>query len=77
MRGWTSMGVKIGKDAKIGNNNAIGKNASANVSKGVPKNKNFAERHPILIGLSCSFVVGIALMFTFWSNIVTWIEGLF
>ncbi len=71
------MGVKISKDAKIGNNNAIGKNASVNVSKGALESKNFAERHPIVTGLLCSFVVGIALMFTFWSNIVTWIEGLF
>lgn len=71
------MSVKIGNDAKIGDNNAIGKNASVNISKGMNEDKTFAERHPILIGLFCSFVVGIALMFTFWSNIITWVEGLF
>lgn len=77
MQRWNSMSVNIGKDTKIGDNNAIGKNASVNVSKGTTEHKNFAERHPILIGLFCSLVVGIGLMFTFWSNIITWIEGLF
>ena len=39
--------------------------------------KTFAEKHPILIGLFCSFVIGILLMFGFWQNIVSLIENFF
>ncbi len=39
--------------------------------------KTFAERHPIWIGLFCSFVVGVVLLFGFWSDVVVFIESLF
>ena len=39
--------------------------------------KTFAERHPILIGLFCSFVIGVILLFNFWKEIITFLEGMF
>ncbi len=71
------MGIKIGKETKIGDNNAIGENASVRILKDTATHKTFVERHPILIGLFCSLVAGVFLMFKFWSYIISWFEGLF
>lgn len=41
------------------------------------KKKTFAEQHPILIGLFCSFVMGLLFLFSFWDNFIVFVEGLF
>jgi hypothetical protein len=59
---------------KIGDNNII-KNSSFNNDE--TKKKKWPERHPIIISVICSFVVGFMLLFSFWQDIVLWIEGIF
>lgn len=41
------------------------------------KRKNIVERHPIITSAIISLLVGLVLMFSFWGNIIQWIEGLF
>lgn len=65
----------------IGNNNDFKNVTIAEKINGLTEHKvernTFAEKHPILIGLFCSFVIGILLMFGFWQNIVSLIENFF
>lgn len=64
------MGINIGNNNKITNSN-ICENGT------VPKNKKtFAEKHPIFIGLMCFFIIGVLLMFSFWKDIISFLEGL-
>ena len=66
---------------RIGNNNDFKNVTIAERINGSKEHKverkTFAEKHPILIGLFCSFVIGILLMFGFWQNIVSLIEDFF
>lgn len=60
----------------IGNNNKI-KNSNICENGIVPESKKtFAEKHPIFIGLMCSFIIGLLLMFSFWEDIILFLEGL-
>lgn len=67
----------------IGSNNKITNSSIAvNIERDGTNEKNgrrksFAEKHPVLISVLVSFVVGFILLFSFWKQIVTWIEGLF
>ena len=65
------MGIKIGNNNTINNSN-ITENGLVSENK-----RTFAEKHPIFIGLMCSFVIGVLLMFTFWEELITFVEGLF
>lgn len=67
------MSIKIGNKNKIKNSN-IGHQYNA-VAPNV--NKTFVERHTVLISFLISFVVGFILLFSFWKDIVDWIEKLF
>ena len=67
------MGIQIGDGNKI-RNSVIADNGKVE-NNGVKK--KFYERHPILISVIVSFLVGFILLFSFWENIVTWIESLF
>lgn len=58
----------------IGDNNII-KNSTFNEIE--RKKKNWAERHPVIISIICSFLVGFILLFNFWQEIVLWLEGIF
>lgn len=66
------MGIQIGDNNKI-KNSIIAEDGE--VSKGIQK-KGFAERHPILIGLAISLMAGFILMFSFWKDIIGWIENM-
>lgn len=66
------MGIKIGNDNKLKNVTIAEKIEVSDKHKA--ENKKLAERHPILTGLFCSLVVGIWLMFSFWQDIVSFIE---
>lgn len=65
----------------IGNNNKI-KNLNASVngcdfdSKDT-KAKTFYEKHPVICGFLISLAAGLVLLFSFWSKIIDFIEGLF
>lgn len=63
----------------IGNNNKISNSTIANNLKGgeTNKNKGFYEKHPVICGFLISLVAGIVLLFSFWNQIITFIEGLF
>ncbi|ACK98094.1 hypothetical protein CN498_20710 [Bacillus thuringiensis] len=67
------MSIKIGDKNKIKNSN-IGHQYNAPPPN---KNKTFVERHPILISFLVSLVVGFILLFSFWKDIIDWIEKLF
>lgn len=60
----------------IGNNNIINKSNIGEKNTMPQNDKSFAERHPIFIGLMCSFVIGLILMFSFWQEIISLLEGL-
>ena len=57
-------------DTNIGNDNT-------KTITNTEEKKSFASRHPILIGALISLIVGFILMFSFWKDIISWIEGLF
>ncbi|MGL5714563.1 MAG: hypothetical protein ACRCXT_16155 [Paraclostridium sp.] len=68
------MAIKIGDKNKIKNSNIID---SVVIRQKEEKEKKFTERHPILVGAIISFIIGIVLMFSFWSDIILKIEELF
>jgi hypothetical protein len=71
------MPVKIGKGAKIGNQNAIGDNASVNVTKSKENNnKMWFVKHPWLSAIICSIIAGIILLIN-WTNVLDYLKGLF
>ena len=64
---------------KIGNNNKISQSTIANTvnrNTATPK-KSWYEKHPIIGGIIVSVVAGVILLFSFWSDIVKFIEGVF
>ena len=70
----------IDQSIHIGNGNKF-KNVTVGHSKNKDseegKRKNIVERHPIITSVVISIVTGLVLMFSFWENIIQWIEGLF
>jgi len=73
------MKIKIGDNNKI-KNSSIGHQINLNTddpSKNDKKSNSFAQRHPILISIIISISVGFILLFSFWGNIVNYIENLF
>ena len=69
----------------IGDNNVIKNSQISNKAEKGSNNsfdkKSFASRHPVLLSIIISsataFVIGFILLFSFWKEIVKWIEGLF
>lgn len=68
------MKIKIGNKNKIKNSH-IGHHINSSDSPKI--NKSFFERHPFVISFIISFIVGFILLFSFWGNIVMWIEQVF
>ena len=71
----TDNSIKIGDNNKIANATIAGK-----IEKSAYNNedkKSFAERHPVLLSLLISLLAGFILLFSFWKDIIDWIEGLF
>ena len=58
----------------IGENNII-KNSIFNGDE--RKKKKWVEKHPVFFSILCSFLVGVILLFSFWQDIVSWLEGIF
>lgn len=65
------MGIKIGNNNKIKNSN-IGHQNTVSTSK----KKSFYDKHPLLVSISISFLIGFLLLFSFWRNIVDALESL-
>lgn len=63
--------INIGDNNKI-NNSQIAHHINKNTNE-----KNFAEKHPIIVSLITGLITGIILLFSFWDKIINWIEGLF
>lgn len=60
----------------IGNNNTIKDSTIANSVVGNKEKEGFYERHPVICGILISLLTGIILLFSFWKQIVTFVEGL-
>lgn len=62
----------------VGNNNKM-KNSQIGHQFGSPddKKKTFVERHPFIISIIGSSIVGFIFIFSFWDKVVAWIEHLF
>ena len=67
-----NVSIKIGNKNKIKKSTIVG--SVINDDNGV-KNGLF-EKHPIIFGLFISLIAGILLLFSFWGNIILWIEEL-
>jgi hypothetical protein len=70
------MSIKIGNNNKI-KGSSIGHQNNSNKNNNTPERKSFAERHPIIISFFVSIIGGVILLFSFWKNIITWLEGIF
>lgn len=58
---------------KIVNSNIAEKIDNTNLKE----KKRFYDKHPWICGGLISIFAGIILLFSFWQNIITWIEGWF
>lgn len=71
------MNIKIGDKNKI-KNSSIGH--QVNISETDKKRADkvsFAQRHPILLSIIVSILTGFVLLFSFWKNIINYIESIF
>lgn len=66
------MGINIGNGNKIKNSTIAEK-----IEGSFSEKKRFYDKHPWISGLMISFIIGFALLFHFWENIINWIEGWF
>lgn len=65
--------VNIGDGNKISNS----KIANAITNDSSEEKKSFFEKHPVVCSFLISLAAGVVLLFSFWSEIVKWIEGVF
>lgn len=65
--------VNIGDGNKINNS----KIANAITNNSGEEKKSFFEKHPVICSFLISLIAGVVLLFSFWSEIVKWIEGVF
>lgn len=70
------MGIKIGNNNTIKNSN-IAETINGNLSKKTKRKKSFYEKHPVICSFLISLVAGRIVLFSFWNNMVNWIEGWF
>lgn len=68
------MAIKIGNNNKIKRSTIID-NSYSKVDK--VSEEKFTNRHPVLIGIICSIIASIIMMFAFWEKIDIFIKGLF
>jgi len=70
------MKIKIGNNNKINKSN-IGHQMQPDKNKKDDSKKSFIEKHPVLISASVSFAIGFILLFSFWKDVVNWLEAIF
>lgn len=68
------MGIHIGDNNKI-QNSIIAEKIKTN--KEVLEKRSLYQRHPVVCGFLISLAAGIILLFSFWGNIISFLEGLF
>ncbi len=68
--------VRIGDNNNISNTNIVGGTGNQQENNTSSK-KKFSEKHPIFISVIVGLITGVVLLFSFWQDIVNWIEGLF
>lgn len=63
----------------IGSNNKIKNSTIAGIinANGADTSKGFYEKHPVFCSVLISFLVGSILLFSFWDQVISFIEGLF
>lgn len=64
---------------KIGNNNKISNSTIANTvnSNMETTKKSWYEKHPIIGGIIISVIGSVILLFSFWGDIIKFLEGVF
>lgn len=62
---------------RIGNNNKFKKSTIGHQYNSSKEKKKFHEKHPVLFNASIALFIGFILLFSFWTNIIHWIESLF
>ena len=67
--------VRIGDNNNINNSNVASRMESKLVDS--ISSKKFSEKHPILISVIIGLITGFVLMFSFWQDIINWIEEVF
>ncbi|EJT6154770.1 hypothetical protein ABE450_000543 [Clostridium perfringens] len=67
------MSIKIGDNNKIKNSSIID---NSNSTSDNTNKESFANRHPILIGIICSIIASIIMMFSFWDKVSDFIKSL-
>lgn len=60
---------------KIGNNNKIIKSVIVQNGNKLEKKRTYSEAHPVLVSIFVSLLIGIILMFSFWSDFISWVEA--
>ena len=69
--------VRIGNGNKISNSTIAGKNENHSGDTSSYVGKSFYAKHPVVCSFLISIAAGIILLFSFWSDIVKYIEGVF
>ena len=68
----------VNQSINIGDGNTIKDSTIANKVVNTSENKkSFYDKHPVICGFLISLVAGIVLLFSFWSKIIEFIEGVF
>lgn len=68
----------VNQSINIGDGNTIKDSTIANkVVNTLENKKSFYDKHPVICGFLISLVAGIVLLFSFWSKIIEFIEGVF
>lgn len=67
------MSINIGSKNKIKNSTI----AEQVINNDKITTSGYCQRHPIICGVIISLITGIILLFSFWTDIILWIEGIF
>ena len=68
----------VNQSINIGDGNTIKDSTIANKVVNTSENKKtFYDKHPVICGFLISLAAGIVLLFSFWSKIIEFIEGVF
>lgn len=68
------MSIHIGNDNKISNSTFVSNSKNVNIKE---NNKNFFEKHPLLLTIIGGVLASVIMLFSFWDNIVKFIESIF
>ncbi|MEK5105040.1 hypothetical protein MKX83_24165 [Cytobacillus sp. FSL M8-0252] len=71
------MSIKIGDKNKIKKSTIGHQYLSNHKAIEARKKERFHEKHPIISNLIISIIGGSIVLFSFWNNLIEWIENLF